>query len=57
MAVEVTPGTWIDCSFRAKRIFEHRPGSSGVYDGWKADQINDLRNWTCVQSDLVFCRV
>jgi hypothetical protein len=51
MAVEVTPGTWIDLLLQAKRIFEHQPGPSGVYDGWKADQINDLRYWAAHNGD------
>jgi len=46
IAVEVVPGTWIDLLLQAKRIFP-----SGDYDGWKADQINDLRSWAAHNGD------
>src|SRR5262249_25847945 len=51
IAIEVTPGTWIDLLLQAKRIFEHTAGSGGVYDGWKADQINKLRYWAAHNGD------
>lgn len=44
LAVEVTPGKWVDLLLQAKRIYESSNGP-GVYDGWKSSQIRDLRKW------------
>jgi hypothetical protein len=45
LAVEVTPGNWIDLLLQAKRIFEPQSGRNSIYDGWKVSQIRDLRLW------------
>jgi hypothetical protein len=45
LAVEITPGNWIDLLLQAKRIYEPRVGRNGFYEGWKADQIKTLRRW------------
>jgi len=45
LAVEVTPGNWIDLLLQAKRIYEPRIGKNGAYEGWKEEQVKTLRRW------------
>jgi hypothetical protein len=45
LAVEITPGTWVDLLLQAKRIYEPRVGRNGAYEGWNEDQIKALRRW------------
>lgn len=51
IAVEVTPGNWIDLLLQAKRIFESRAGRTGVYEGWSAVQVRNLRRWAARNGD------
>lgn len=51
LAVEITPGNWIDLLLQAKRIFEPQPGQVGVYESWKLSQINALRRWAARNGD------
>lgn len=51
LAVEVTPGNWVDLLLQAKRLYEPHPGKNGAYEGWKMDQIKKLRRWAARNGD------
>jgi hypothetical protein len=51
LAVEVTPGNWIDLLLQAKRIYEPHRGSNGSYKGWKDGQVRALRRWAARNGD------
>jgi hypothetical protein len=51
LAIEITPGNWIDLLLQAKRIYEAHGGRNGAYEGWKEGQIKALRRWAANNGD------
>jgi len=41
LAVEISPGRWVDLLLQAKRLYT----GSSTYEQWKASQVDDLRAW------------